>query len=234
MAHFTDPLASSLRKTLRHSGVDAFDATISIDGFNHEDIEGAHNPKIVVDDFSEGTDEARVTAHHYAYDDLSGQPTVGRTLWMDQTVNTLPIVITIDWASSGGGHEHTFTSSLNLNTTAVTQTAPGDLDMAVTRTHRMRVQTLLMPGQTADVTDTQISNAPPPDDLDAAKRYAVSQTGTSALFVTMISEYVPGGFNPSQPASIAFESTPRKGQPVKLKLTMPDGSTRSLEFAPPF
>ena len=173
--------------------------TISIDGLNHEAVEGAHNPKIVVDDFSEGANEARITAHHHAYESFSGKPTVGRTLWMDQTPDTFPIVIVIDWARSGGGHEHTFTSSLNLNTTDVTETAPGDLDMKVTRSDRMRVQTLLLPGQS----------------------------------VTLISEYVPGGFNPLPPAAIAFESTPRKGQPVRIRLTMPDGSTRSLEFPAP-
>jgi hypothetical protein len=51
--------------------------------------------------------------------------------------------------------------------------------------------------------------------------------------VTLASLYIPGGFTPSQPASIAFDSTPRKGQPVRLRLTMPDGTIRHLEFLPP-
>jgi hypothetical protein len=157
---------------------------------------------------------------------------VGRTLWIDRTLNVLPLVIVVDWGVSRHNQAHTFTSSLNLNTTAVVQNAPGDLDMAITHTHRLRVQTLLRPGQTTAVTDTIITNEPPPDDKTPASQYAVSQTGTSALFVTLISEYIPGGFNPKQPASIAFESPPRKGQPVHLRLTMPDGTVRLLDFAP--
>jgi hypothetical protein len=207
--------------------------TISIDGLNHEALEGAHNPKIVVDDFSVSTNEGRITAHHNGYDYLPGAPTVGRTLWIDRTQNVLPLVIIIDWGVSRHDQPHTFTSSLNLSTTSVTQSAPGDFDMAITRTNRMRVQTLLQPGQSTSIADTFVTNEPPPDDKTPAKQFAVSQTGTSALFVTLASVYVPGGFTPSQPASIAFESAPRKGQPIHLRLTMPDGSIRLLDFPPP-
>jgi hypothetical protein len=105
--------------------------------------------------------------------------------------------------------------------------------MAITRTNRMRVQTLLQAGQTASVADTFVTNEPPPDDKTPAKQFSVSQTGTSALFVTLASVYIPGGFNPSQPASIAFDFAPRKGQPVRVRLTMPDGTIRHLEFPPP-
>jgi hypothetical protein len=207
--------------------------TISIDGLNHEALEGAHNPKIVVDDFSLAADEGRITAHHDGYDYLPGAPTVGRTLWIDRTQNVLPIVILIDWGVSRNNQAHTFTSSLNLSTTSITQTAPGDFDMGITRTNRMRVQTLLQPGQSASIADTFVTNEPPPDDKTPAKQFSVSQTGTSALFVTLASLYIPGGFTPSQPASIALDTPHRKGQPVRLRLTMPDGTVRHLEFPPP-
>jgi hypothetical protein len=207
--------------------------TISIDGLNHEALEGAHNPKIVVDDFSLAADEGHLTAHHDGYDYLPGAPSVGRTLWIDRTQNVLPLVIIIDWGVSRHDQSHTFTSSLNLSTTSITQTAPGDFDMAITRTNRMRVQTLLQPGQSASIADTIVTNEPPPDDKTPAKQFSVSQTGTSALFVTLASLYIPGGFTPSQPASIAFDSSPRKGQPVRVRLTMPDGTIRHLEFPPP-
>jgi hypothetical protein len=207
--------------------------TISIDGLNHEALEGAHNPKIVVDDFSVAADEGRITAHHDGYDYLPGAPTVGRTLWIDRTQNVLPLVIIIDWGVSRHNQSHTFTSSLNLSTTSITQTAPGDFDMAITRTNRMRVQTLLQPGQSASIADTFVTNEPPPDDKTPAKQFSVSQTGTSALFVTLASLYIPGGFTPSQPASIAFDAPHGKGEPVRLRLSMPDGTIRHLVFPPP-
>jgi hypothetical protein len=207
--------------------------TLSIDGLNHEALEGAHNPKIVVDGFSLAADEGRVSAHHDGYDYLAGAPTVGRTLWIDRTQNVLPLIIIIDWGVSRHNQSHTFTSSLNLSTTSVTETAPGDFDMGITRTNRMRVQALLQPGQSTSITNTIITNEPPPDDKTPAKQFSVSQTGTSALFVTLASLYIPGGFNPSQPASIAFDGPPHKGRPVHLRLTMPDGTVRLLDFAPP-
>ncbi len=207
--------------------------TISIDAKNHEAVEGAHNPKIAVDAFETANDHALVTAHHHAYEYLDGQPTVGRTLWMDRTPNNLGLLVVVDWARSNPNHPHTFTTSLNLADKPVTEIAPNAVDVSLTRLFHMRVQTISSVPLTSAVADTFISNNPPPDAKTPAKQFRASETGTSALFVTVISEYFPTGFNPTQPAAIAFESPPRKGQPVRLRLTMQDGSVRSLEFAAP-
>lgn len=205
--------------------------TISIDGLNHEAVEGKNNPKIVVDDFTTTPTEGRVTAHHHAYEYLDGKPTVGRTIWMDRTMSQPPLIIAVDWARSDA--PHTFTTSFNFPQTDVTETAPGVVDIKLTRTYRMRAQSLLLPGQTDALNATFVSNSPPPDAKTPATRYAVSQTGNMALFVTMFSEYIPTGFNPTQPASIAFASPPQPGQAVHLSVTMANGTTRSLVFQPP-
>jgi hypothetical protein len=205
--------------------------TISIDGLNHEAVEGKGDPRIVVDDFSTTLTEGRITAHHHAYEYLKGKPTVGRTVWLDRTISQNPLFIAVDWGRSDA--RHTFTTSFNFPQTDVTRLAPGVIDIKLTRTHRMRAQSLLLPGQSDAITDTFVSNSPPPDAKTPAKRYAVSQTGTTVLFVTVFSEYVPTGFNPSQPPTIVFESPPQAGQAVHLRITRSDGSTRSLVFQPP-
>ncbi len=206
--------------------------TISIDGKNHDAVEGAHNRMIAVDEFTQGVNEARVTAHHYAYQSLAGRPVVGRTFWADQTAsNPRPVTITVDWGRSDILAPHAFTSSMNIGSTTVTQVAAGVYDASLTKFVKMRVQSLLLPGQSVAVTDTEVTDAPPPGGQTAAKRYSVSQTGTSYLSVTMTSQYIP--VDSEQPASVAFEATPKKGQPLRLALTMPDGTVRHLVFPAP-
>lgn len=207
--------------------------TISIDGQNHEDVEGPHNPEIVVDDFETTSDEARFTAHQHAYEYLAGEPTVGRTLWLDRTNPLLNIMIAVDWGRSDV--PHTFTTSFNTfgNGTNVVQTSPGNIDAFISRSNRLRIQSVAIPGQEITLNDTFVSSNPPPDDKDSATRIAISQTGSNVVFVTLLSQYVVTGSSPYPPASAAFETPPQAGQSIHLRLTYPDGSTKSLVFAPP-
>jgi hypothetical protein len=189
--------------------------------------------------------DTRFTAHHHAYEYLSGRPTVGRTLYVDQTPGFNPTVITIDWGrADADGPSHTFTSSFNLNATGtITQPAAGVINQTLTKFYSLRTQTLLVAGQTAALTDTFVSNSPPPDAKSPAKHYAVSQTGTNAVFVTLYTVYVShwnpspehNGQNPPPPSSIAWGDgvAPQPGHAVKIRLTLPDGTVRLLTFNPP-
>jgi hypothetical protein len=188
--------------------------------------------------------ETRFTAHHHAYEHLDGRPTVGRTIYIDQTVAVPPVVMTIDWGRADAGSSHAFTTSLNLNATgAITEAAPGVLDQTLTKYYSLRVQSLAVPGQTAALTDTFVSNSPPPDAKSPAKRYAVTQTGTDAVFVTLYNVYVSywnpspehQGQSPPPPATVEWAegAAPAPGQPVKLRLTLGDGTVRLLTFDPP-
>ena len=209
--------------------------TISIDGLNHEAVEGPHNPKVVIDEFETTSTEARFTAHQHAYEYLPGKPTVGRTLWLDRTNEFSNIMIAVDWGRSAA--PHAFTTSFNLfgTGTSVAQTAPGQIDAWIAKTLRLRVQSLSMPGQTISLNNTFVSSAPPPNQSQPATRVDISQTGNSAMFVTLFSNYTvtKQGVIPAPPASIAFESSPQTGQPIHLRLTYPDATARSLTFAPP-
>jgi hypothetical protein len=228
--------------------------TISVDGRNHAAVEGAGNSQVVVDTFDRtyvvdsgghSTGETRLTAHHHAYESLPGRPTVGRTIYVDQTISVAPTFIIIDWGrSDADGPAHTFTTSFNLNATGnITQPATGVIDQALTKFYSLRAQSLPVPGQTAALTDTFVSNTPPPAAKSPAKRYAVSQTGTHAVFVTLYTVYVSHwnkspehqGQNPPPPAKIAWAdgTPPAPGRPVKIRLTLSDGSVRTLTFNPP-
>ena len=208
--------------------------TISVDGLNHEAVEGAHNPKIVVDQFLASGTEARFTAHHHAYEYLAGRPTVGRTLWIDRSVSP-HLMIAVDWGRSDVAH--TFTTSFNLfgESADVVQSSPGVLDSVLSKNQRMRVQSLAVSGQQLSLIDTFVSSQPPPDDKETATRVAISQTGKSALFVTLFSPYglTKKGALLNPPPTVAFESPPQEGQPVHLRITYADNTTRSLTFAPP-
>jgi hypothetical protein len=210
--------------------------TISIDGLNHGAVEGPHDPRIVVDAFDATAGEARFTAHHHAYEYLAGRPTVGRTIWVDRSNASVDLMIAVDWGRSGSAH--TFTTSFNLLAAAdaVARVVPGVYDAQVAKTNRLRVQSLPVAGQEVSAVRAFVSSEPPPDAKEPATRVDVAQTGTSAVFVTLFSRYVVSketGVVVTPPASAEFESPPVPGQPVRVRLTMPDGSTKSLTFVPP-
>jgi hypothetical protein len=211
--------------------------TISIDGLNHEAVEGPQDPRIVVDEFVTTATEVRITAHHHAYEYLKGRPTVGRTVWLDRDpTSQVQVAIAVDWGRTDSSrYPRAFMTNFTLPRTNVTRSAPGVVDVQMSALGRLRVQSLVQSGQTDGLADAFVSNNPPPDEQTPAKQYAVSQTGTSAVFVTMFSTWAvrKDGTVIVLPATIAFDTPPVDGQPVHLRLTMPDGSTRSLTFAPP-
>jgi hypothetical protein len=214
--------------------------TISIDGKSHAAIEGAHDPRIVVDRFEDDGDAVWITAHHHAYQSLPGRPVVGRTMWVnrkswDERNNDRgPLAVVVDWGRSSV--PHTFTSSLTLNPS--NRLAPGVVDGPRNHTYEIRVQSLLSAGQSDTLTPTSISLSAPPAAAVPASRYAVSQTGTFAVFVTLISQWVPSrkSWSYGPPVTIAWEGAPPTNthQTVRIRLSYPDGGPSFvLEFTPP-
>ena len=204
--------------------------TISIDGKNHEAVEGLNNPKIVVDKFEHGEEFGLISAHHHAYEYLAGRPTVGRSILMTRAENDYSTVIVVDWGRSDPGKQHTFTTNFNFPTPNLQEISLGVYDSKLTGFVNVRVQSLAMPGQSGALLDSFVSNRPPPNEKTAAKRYAVSQTGTSALFVTAFTQYVPVT---EDAPTVTFESRPRAGEPVQLRITRADGTYRSVAIEAP-
>jgi len=128
---------------------------------------------------------------------------------------------------------HTFTTSLNLPGDTVTTPEPGVVEDALTKFYTLRVQSLPMAEQTMTTQDTFISSRPPPDAKDPATRIAVSQTGRTALFITLISEYISAGEFAQSPPTAELLEPPKPGQALKIRLTTPDGVQRIVELPPP-
>jgi hypothetical protein len=206
--------------------------TISIDGLNHAAFEGAHNPAVVLDRFETTADHALITAHHYAYNYLKGSPVVGRTIWLDRSAdNRTPLMLIADYGQARA--THTFTTSLNLPGEGANALGGGIVEQALTRFYTLRIQSIPVSGQSDVLESAFTSNRPPPDATDPASRYAVSQKGRRAIFVTLVTEYVSAGEFAEAPPTAEFAEPPSFKGPLKIRLTFADGSTRVVTLDPP-
>jgi hypothetical protein len=191
--------------------------TISIDGLNHATVDVPHSPLVSVDKFEVGADYAVVSARHYAYSYLPGQPVVARTVWMDQRDPFSSPVIIVDWASSST--VHTYTTSLTVPA-PVSGVILQDSGALVGNTPLI-IQPILAPGQTARIDPAFVTASPPPTRPIDATRWSVSQTGKSAVFITVLS-----------PNTVSLVEPIRRGRPIQVLLTgsQPD---RIVTFDPP-
>jgi hypothetical protein len=119
--------------------------TINADGLNVGDIEGAHNPAIVVDQWNPQANFVQVTAHHTAYSFLNGSPVLTRSIWYDYN-DTMVIV---DWANGGAAHNYSvgfnLAGSASKNSDGSIQSTNGGGDVKITP--------LLQSGQSAKAVD---------------------------------------------------------------------------------
>src|SRR5207237_1256674 len=76
--------------------------TINVDGTNHAALEGAHNPAIVIDQWTTASDHAQVAAHHFGYADAKGSPDVARNIWYDYDGTAL----IVDWGQATASHQY--------------------------------------------------------------------------------------------------------------------------------
>lgn len=201
--------------------------TLSIDGLNHGSLEGSKNPAITVDQWDVQDDHVQVTAHHYGYGFLSGRPVVSRSIWYDKDGT----MIVIDWME--GVEAHKATTSFLLPGTSNTIDLPnGTIQSTNSSGGNVKIQTLLLPGQTASYKKTGIftSSNPPPNQSNAATQFTVSQTGTYVAFATIITAY-NGNTAPSD-INAEWLTTPVIGQP--LQITLAKGSeVQDITFNPP-
>ncbi|MDB5319268.1 MAG: Heparinase family protein [Phycisphaerales bacterium] len=206
--------------------------TISIDGLNHAAIEGTHNPAIVVDRFESAPDHALITAHHYAYEYLKGSPVVGRTIWLDRSGdNRTPLVLVADYGQASA--THTFTTSFTLPGKEAKSLGNGIIEDKLTHFYTLRLQSIPVTGQTSSLRPTFISSRPPPSEKDPARRFAVSQTGHQAIFVTLISEYITTGEFAQAAPTAEFAAPPVAGQPLQIRITFASGETQIVTLDSP-
>lgn len=205
-AYDDSPQRASAQSTPAHN-------TISIDGLNHAPVDAAHSPLVSVDKFEIGADYAMVSARHYAYAHLAGQPVVARTVWVDQRSGWTAGII-VDWTSASA--VHTYTTSL---------TTPGDFWAFGPRDDGWIPQVgqaLLQPGQSARLDLAYITPSAPPAAPVAATRWSASQTTKSAVFITVFGE---GQAELVEPI--------RRGRPIQLLLHLGSQPDRIVTIDPP-
>jgi hypothetical protein len=206
--------------------------TISIDGLNHGAVEGPQNPAIVVDRFESDADHALITAHHYAYEYMKGSPVVGRTIWLDRSGdNRTPLMIVADYGQAGA--THTFTTSFTLPGAQAVAQGNGIVENPLTHFFTLRLQSLAVTGQSDSLKPTFISSRPPPSETDPARRFAVSETGRQAVFVTLITEYISNGEFAQAPPMAEFVEPPDPNKPLQIRITFANGDTKLVTLDPP-
>jgi len=177
--------------------------TISIDGVNHAASEKSTVAQLTL--FSRKTGGVQMAATQYAYAGLKGAPVVARNIWHDR--NDVFLVVDFGAASS----THTYTQSFNLFTNNTTKFSGGVIHTA-SGTGDVLLQPLLLPGQTTTAKNALLSNTAPPSGSTTGLRFAINQSGRSAVFATLVVTY-DNGIVPSVSARwIRMPSAKRAGQ----------------------
>jgi hypothetical protein len=188
--------------------------TISVDGLNHAPVDAAHSPLVSVDKFEVGSDFTMVSARHYAYSQLPGQPVVARTVWMDQRDEQSAAAIIVDWTSSST--VHTYTTSLTVPQ-VVGQAGPWDSDLIPGLGNA-----ILMPGQTTRLDTAYITPSAPPAAPVQGTRWNASQTAKSAVFISVIGA-----------DSATLVEPIRRGRPIQIRVSVIGQPDRVVSFNPP-
>jgi hypothetical protein len=201
--------------------------TINVDGQNMGQLEGAGNPGIHVTQWDVDSDHAQITASHDGYMYLDGAPVVSRSMWYDLD-GTMVIV---DWAESSS--THTYSQSFNLVGDS-TQVAPAQADGSFYTRYssggNVKVAPVPRAGQSVSRSLTFVTSTPTGDYKDTAYRYSVSQTGTFAVFVTLITTY--NGLTAPDTTATLLTTSPAPGRTVNVQLTK-GGVDQTLSFTPP-
>ena len=206
--------------------------TLNVDGANVGALEGnadGANGGIYVSQWDTDNSHAQITATHWGYNYLAGQPVLTRSMWYDLDGT----MIIVDWAEANASHA--FQQSFNLQTEGDTNNVTVDAANFTARTRyptggNVKIVGLSRPGQTAAKGAlTFVSNTSSGDYKDDAYRFTISQSGTFVCFVTLITAY--DGTTPPN-TSAALLNTPSAGGVVQVQLNQ-NGSLQTIDFSPP-
>ncbi len=157
--------------------------TISIDGLNHAASEKSTVAKLTL--FSALTACVQMAATQYAYTGFKGAPVVARNIWHDRG----DFFLVVDFGAASASHP--YTQSFNLFTNLTSKFSGGKIHTA-SGTGDVLLQPLLLPGQTTSANNALLSNTAPPAGSTTGLRFAINQTGRSALFATLMVTYDNG------------------------------------------
>jgi hypothetical protein len=203
--------------------------TMNVDGLNVGELEGSNNGSILVSQWNSDANHSQITATHWGYEYLPGQPVLTRSMWYDNDGT----IIIVDWADSTTNH--TFSQSFNLQTENTAGTVKIDTANFTAYTDyatggNVKIQAIQRTGQTDNFYKTFVTNTASGDYKDDAYRYTVSQTGSYVCFVTLITAY-NGVHAPNITASL-LNNPLASGGIAKVQLNN-NGVTQEVDFARP-
>jgi hypothetical protein len=181
--------------------------TISIDNVSHASSERSSIAALTL--WSRKPGGVQMAATHYAYQGAKGAPVMHRNVWHDRG----DVFLIVDFGNATA--THTYSQSFNLFTNNTTKFSGGKIRTA-TGTGDVMLQPLLQAGQTASWSDVTLSNTPPPDGSATGLRFAVSQSGRSAVFATLAVAFDNGSVPNVSAEWIRMPTAARSGQ---IKIT---------------
>ncbi|HEY7116738.1 MAG TPA: alginate lyase family protein [Tepidisphaeraceae bacterium] len=177
--------------------------TISIDGLNHAASEKSTVAQLTL--WSRKSGGVQMAATQYAYEGFKGAPVVARNIWHDRG----DVFLIVDFGAASA--THTFTQSFNLFTNNTSRFSGGVIHTA-SGTGDVLLQPLLISGQSTTAKNTLLSNTAPPSGSTTGLRFAISQSGRSAVFATLAVTYDNGVIPDVSARWIRMPSTRRAGQ----------------------
>lgn len=177
--------------------------TISIDGVNHAASEKSTVAALTL--WSRKSGGVQMAATQYAYAGFKGSPVVARNIWHDRG----DVFLVVDFGA--GTSTHTFTQSFNMFTNATSKFSGGVIHTA-SGTGDVLLQPLLTTGQTTSAKNAILSNTAPPSGTTTGLRFAISQSGRSAVFATLMVTYDNGVIPDVSAHWIRMPSAARAGQ----------------------
>jgi hypothetical protein len=194
--------------------------TISIDRKNHAASEKSTVAALTL--WSPKAASVQMAATQYAYAGFKGAPVVARNIWHDKG----DVFLVVDFAAAAA--THTYTQSFNLFTNTTSKFRNGVIHTA-TGTGDVLLQPLLRTGQTTSAKSAILSNTAPDAGTTTGLRFAISQSGRSAVFATLVVTYDNGVIPNVSAHWIRMPSARRAGQIEVVK----NGVSTIVYFAYP-
>ncbi|MCS7034732.1 MAG: heparinase II/III family protein [Phycisphaerae bacterium] len=204
--------------------------TLNVDGANVGELEGSGNPGIIVHSYSSSSTATMITASHFGYAHLRGNPVVTRTLWY----NHGGIVLLVDRVEATTLHNYQI--SFNLDASAAASTTGVQTDNSFRTRFASGGNVKVAPihtdgGSVVRGPVTFVTNRAEGDFKDDAYRFTVTRNNAkSTVFVTLITTYI-GASVPNVTASLLTPAPTASGT-VRVRLNN-NGVETELTFTAP-
>ncbi|MEM8875114.1 MAG: heparinase II/III family protein [Planctomycetota bacterium] len=211
--------------------------TIVVDGTNHGAYEKSQSDgNLGVYEFTDQPGFVQVSASHQAYAHLVGSPTVGRTVWYDKDGT----FIIVDYAQSTSTNDfevnYTMPGSGSGDARLTAWSSDGGGQQAKSRWtdggKNVRIWSMDMTGQTHETNSgVFVTDINEPDFTADARKYSIRQSGSEAVFVTLVQVY-----DAQATPDVTIEAVgagPNANNPFQLRLRRDGVFDQDITFTPP-